>query len=409
MATSAIAQVSLSVSKRASSKTKLALADFECASSDETALAEELKGILKNDLKLSGHFLLMATGSVSGNSLREIANWKQRGAEVLVFTQMESRGSSIEVISKVIDVTSGQVVLKEKFKRPEADKAQLMHEVAEAIIQGVTGKPGLGASQIAFVSNRSGSKQVYTVDWDGRNLLQLTNGREIAIYPKWSPLEQKILCTDYSNRLPHIFVLDLVKQTKKPLSKRPGLNAFARYSPDGKKMVLTLSRDGNPELYTCMADGSRLKRLTRTKSVESSPCWTPDGKKIVFVSNRSGSPQIYWMNADGSQVQRLTRRGRYNTSPEVSPDGNLIAYCSMVGGKFQLFVLDPETRESVQVTRDTNSNEDPSWGPNSRHLAYTSTKKYKSDIYLIDINEGHPIRLTRGLKDCTSPSWSPSY
>lgn len=407
--TVSFAQVSLSVSKKASSKMKMAVTDFDVDSNSDVALASELKSVLNNDLNLSGYFLMMSASGVSGSSQGELAKWKQRGVEYLVLTGLVNNGRLIELNCQVFDLTTNQMVLNKKFKKPIAEKIRLVHQVSDAIIKEVLGKPGLGTSRISFVSNRSGNKQVYVVDWDGRNLIQLTQGKNISINPKWSPILPLILCTDYTKRLPHIYELDLIKQTKKPVSKRPGLNAFARYSPDGKKIVLILSQDGNPEVYTSLADGTRLKRLTRSKSVESSPCWTPDGKKIVFVSDRSGSPQLYWMNADGTNPQRLTYRGRYNTSPEVSPNGDLIAYCSIVGGKFQLFVLDPETKESVQITRNGNNNEDPAWGPDNRHLAYTSTKNYQSDIYLIDIYEGHPIRLTKGLKDCTSPSWSPSY
>ena len=403
------AQVSLSVSKKASSKIKMAVAPFDLASGIDAALASELKTALSTDLNVSGYFSLISSSEVQGLTQQKMLKWKQTGAEFLILTQIALTGDRIKLECQVFNLNESALVFSKKFEKEKRDRFRLMHEVSDAIVQELFGKPGLGSSRIAFVSNQSGSKQIHLIDWDGRNLIQLTKGANISIYPKWSPVAAQILCTDYSNRLPHIFVLDLTRQTKRPVSTRPGLNAFARYSPDGKKVVLTLSQDGNPEIYTCLSDGTQLRRLTKTKSVESSPCWTPDGKKVVFVSDQSGSPQIYWMNADGTGQERLTLRGRYNTSPEVSPDGKLIAYCSMEGGRFQLFVLDPKTKESVQVTRDPNSNEDPAWGPDSRHLAYTATQNYQSDVYLIDIYDGHPIRLTKGLKDCSSPSWSPAY
>lgn len=400
------AQVAISVTKEASSKIALGVDDIE-AEPALNSLGSEMGKMLKNNLQVSGYFSVISFARGSSNA--SLSFWNSQGAEVLVRCRLTGANQGFRLSCEAVSTEKAEIVFRKSYKGNEARARSLIHQVSDDIVKDLTGKAGLGSSRIAFVSNKSGKKQIYVVDWDGRNLMQLTNGKNISIYPKWSPLEEKILCTDYSRNLPHIFLLDLVKKTKKPLSARPGLNAFARLSPDGKKMVLTLSRDGNPEIYTCLADGSRLKRLTRTRAVESSPCWTPDGKKIVFVSDRSGTPQIYWMNADGSNQKRLTCRGGYNTSPEVSPDGKLIAYCSSVRGRFQLFVLDPETKESVQITRGRHSSEDPTWGPSNRHLAYTSTQNYRSDIYIIDIYEGHPLRLTKNMGDCTSPSWSQSF
>jgi len=407
MAGSAGAQVSLSVSKQASKKIPLALAELDGIPSSDKLVSAELTEILRNNLQISGYFTLLLGQEKSVTP--QFPYWLRQGAEAIVINKVITSGKKIQLTCYVYSVTKGQLLFKKKYRHPANQKREMMHLVSEDLIKELTGKTGLGTSRISFVSNRSGNKQIYVVDWDGHHLIQLTKGKNISIYPKWSERGPKILCTDYTNRLPHIFELDLVKNTKRPVSERPGLNAFARYSPDGKKIALTLSRDGNPEIYTFRSDGTELKRLTRSRGVDSSPCWTPDGKKIVFVSDRSGTPQIYWMNADGTRPQRLTRRGSYNTSPEVSPDGNLIAYCSSIRGRFQIFVLDPKTKESVQITQDRLSNEDPTWGPSSRHLAYSATKNYQSDIYILDIYDGQPLRLTRNLKDCSSPSWSRSF
>lgn len=408
---SLVGQVTLSVSKRTAQKIRTAVPAFEGGGA---AMAAELHGILSSDLQVSGYFAVLPDPNAVEELHRQDAaagrvvfpNWKRRGVELLVVGKMDGSGGKIRFDVEAYSISEGNLFFSENYRRDKAEAKSLMHQVSDDILEKVTGEKGLGESKIAFVSNRRGTKQIYAVDWDGRNLVQLTNSSNMAIYPKWSPDGEKIVCTDYSTGAPAIAVLDLARNTKSILSNRPGLNAFARYSPDGRRVALTLSLDGNPEIYVCRADGSSLKRLTHTRSVESSPSWTPDGKKIVYVSDRAGSPQIYCMNADGSEDERLTRSGSYNTSPEVSPKGRLISYCTMQGGKFQLCVLDMETRETMQITSDDGSNEDPTWGPTGRHLAYSSTRSNSSDIYIIDIYDPHPLRLTKNLGECTSPSWS---
>lgn len=409
---SAAGQVTLSVSKRSAQKIRTAVPAF--AATENAALAAELNEILSNDLQMSGTFSILP----DKNAVEELArqdrnvgqviysNWKKRGVELLVICEMSTSGNTIELSCEAYSISEGSSFFSKSYRREAGEKRELMHQVSDDILKKVTGEEGLGQSKIAFVSNRSGLQQIYVVGWDGRNLVQLTNGRNIVLNPKWSPDGGRILCTDYSAGSPHIALLDLVRGNKRTVSDRPGLNAFGRFSPDGKRIALTLSMDGNPEIYVCRADGSGLKRLTRTKGVESSPCWTPDGDQIVYVSDRSGSPQIYRMAADGSGDERLTYAGSYNTSPEVSPKGRLLSYCTMQGGKFQICLLDMETKETMQVTSDGKSNEDPTWGPSGRHLAYAGSDGGETDIYIIDIYDRDPLRLTKNLGNCTSPSWS---
>jgi TolB protein len=75
------------------------------------------------------------------------------------------------------------------------------------------------------------------------------------------------------------------------------------------------------------------RRLTRSPGRDSHASWTPDGKKIVFGSARSGSQNIWIMNADGSDPWWLTTDPATQGGPEVSPDGRTIAFFTERGGR----------------------------------------------------------------------------
>lgn len=93
------------------------------------------------------------------------------------------------------------------------------------------------------------------------------------------------------------------------------------WSPDGRKLAVTLSKDGGSQIFTINADGSGVQRLTTGSGINTEPFFAPDGQTVYFTSDRGGSPQIYRTSLNGGDVQRVTFEGSYNVSPRIPPDG----------------------------------------------------------------------------------------
>ena len=92
-----------------------------------------------------------------------------------------------------------------------------------------------------------------------------------------------------------------------------------RFSPDGKKIIMSFAMDGNSDIYTMNLENRIVERITNHPSIDTSPSYSPDGKFICFNSDRSGYQQIYVMKADGSKVKRISfGKGLYGT-PVWSP------------------------------------------------------------------------------------------
>ncbi|TMI56052.1 hypothetical protein E6H18_08185, partial [Candidatus Bathyarchaeota archaeon] len=118
--------------------------------------------------------------------------------------------------------------------------------------------------KIAFVSDRDGNNEIYTMNPDGTGVTRLTFDTVVShndLSPAWSP--------------------------------------------DGTKIAFASDRDGNYEIYTMNADGSGPTRLTISVRSDLNPAWSPDGTKIAFSTNRDGNYDIYVMNVDGSGQTRL--------------------------------------------------------------------------------------------------------
>jgi TolB protein len=407
------AQVHLSVSKAFGEKVIIAVPLFDVEGGTIIAV-DDVRDVLRFDLSNSGYFSLVANTEFVDETETEdrlsgrinFQEWAALGAEVLVKGRIEGTLSEMSIEATVYDLAQGKSIFGRRYSGRHGEWRGAVHHISDDIVKQLTGEDGIAQTRIAFVSNVTGVKEVYVMDYDGENRRRVTRDNAIAIYPDWFPGGEDLIYTMIRGSRQETRRAGIATGTNSRVTSLPGLNAFAAPSPRGGDIMMTLSRDGNPEIYRLRADGSELRRLTFGRNTESSPCWSPDGRRIAYVSDRSGAPQIYTMSATGGSPQRLTYEGRYNTSPDWSPKGDLVAFTAKVDGVFQICTIDVESREIVRLTAGPGDKEDPSWARNGRHIVYSVTSGGKSDLYMLDIYELEPVRLTSGAGDYLSPAWS---
>ncbi len=338
-------------------------------------------------------------------------NWRQIGADALVQAEIETTSNAIRAEFQVLDVARGCVALLHKrYRGTAADADRMGRAMADDVVAAFTGLPGVSDTEIAFVSNRSGAKEIHVMDADGGSLRAATSNRSINSFPSWAPDGESIIYTSYRHRVrPALFMLTRGRRSPgRILRSLDGKSPIYRgvFSPKGDRVAIVRSVDGNSEIFTSDPDGRALKRLTRHRAIDISPTWSPDGQRIAFVSDRTGAPQVYIMNADGSGMRRLTFKGGYNTAPSWSPDGRWIAYEARVNGQFDIWLIDPEGQTNVPLVDHPRSDEHPTFSPDGRKIAFTSTRRGKADIYAIDLN-GKNLRRLTSEGDNTNPAWGP--
>lgn len=135
--------------------------------------------------------------------------------------------------------------------------------------------------RIAFTSNRGGTREIYVMNVDGSDVMQLT-------FPGNATMPAPV-------------------------------NMAPDWSPDGRLIVFQSNRDhpsdfddpgDDPgfEIYVMNADGTAQMRLTDNLSRDLDPAWSPDGGRIIVDSDRDvpQTRQLYVMNADGTHQNALT-------------------------------------------------------------------------------------------------------
>ncbi len=212
--------------------------------------------------------------------------------------------------------------------------------------------------RLAFSSRRDGDLELYVMDLDGENLVQLTDNSFDDDAPAWSP--------------------------------------------DGEKLAFHTVRDGNWEIYTVDVDTMETERLTDDPAVDAYPAWSPDGRHIAFDSMRTsytGGYEVYVMEADGGDPIRLT----IGANAEWSPDGDRIVFVRQGDTGGDLYLVDPDGENEERLTYDGGAKRFPCFTGDFNTIIYDDTH---TDIFAYDLATADVYRVT--WNGCVVPTWGPA-
>jgi len=373
-------------------------------------LANETAEVHSFDLTMSGLFAAErrdAAPLINGLSLTPVdfVPWLSAGYDLLIRGEYELRGQELTLEFRLYDVVAKKLLTSKRFLGREKDLRRYAHSFSDEVLRALTGEKGSFTSKILYVSNQSGNKELFLMDWDGFNSQQLTSNRSINISPDVSPDGREVIFTSYKRGNPDLYKRALSSNLEVPVSNRSGLNITGAWSPNGSRIALSLSKDGNTEIYTVAKDGSSPNRLTISHAANLSPSWTPDGNRLAFVSDRLGKPQIFIMDANGGNVRRLITSGSYNVNPSWSPKGDKLAFARSVGG-FQIFVANADGSGEVQLTFEGN-NERPRWSPDGRLISFSSRRGGQEAIYVMRADGSGQTKVSRTKGNSQHPVWTP--
>ncbi len=405
-------------------KARIGVADWAPRNPASQPLAVEFADVVRADLDYSG---IVEVASKSFNPMQSPSlpselnaqSWTDppANAQLVTYGNLTATGNNVEVDGWLNDVRStGLPPVLGKVYRGSATDLQVRefaHEFAEEIIERLSGGlPGIASTKIAFVSARSGNKEIWVMDYDGENQQQLTHLRSIALTPRWSPDATRIAFTCYppagTYLSAQICMFSMLSNKLIAWPRYRGTNSAPAWSPDGTKIMFSSSMYGNPELFAADANGGKPKRLTYSAGGSTSAVWNPKtGQQVAFVSDRGGTPQLYTMDADGSNITKIDLPDMgYVIDPAWSPNGQLLAFSwRRPDGNYDLYLMDVVSHQLLQLTRDAGRNERPSWAPDGRHIVFESTRSGTRQIWTMLADGSEPRELTTAGEN-ESPNWS---
>lgn len=308
------------------------------------------------------------------------------------------------------DLTNAQMIGK-TYLGPLNDVGarKVAHEFAADILK-LFGVEGLYGSKIFFVSTRSGTKEIWSMDYDGQNEKQVTVYKTITTMPSIAPDGSRLAFTSYLSGLPQIIVHSAETNRRLPFfNQQASMNSNLSFAPDGKRVIYSSSVGGYPNLYGADLNGGNIKRLTSGRFIDVEAKINPKtGSDVMFISGRGGPQQLYRMSIEGTDVERMSTGEGQVSNPSWHPNGAYVAFSWTMGfqpGNFNVFIMDVADRKFVQLTHGAGRNENPSWAPDGRHIAFASNRSGRMEIYSM-LADGTQVRQLTSAGRNEMPVWS---
>ena len=406
---------------------RIAAADFKPVSGDPQtpALKAVFDATLFTDLGNAGIFDLVSKGlapqAMPGSPQEMVlSQWSAApaNAAMVAFGALSASNGRLAVYGWLFDTsnsTNPQVLGKQYNEAASEDMARtIAHRFADEIIARLGGGiNGIAETKIYFVSTRSGSKEIWAMDYDGQNQHQITHLGSISMSPRISPDNSRIAFSTLGRDgwAIRMYSLELGRMVSFPGGSAGGSNLSPAWSSDGSRLAFSSSRSGDSEIWVADASGGNLHRVTSLPGPNVAPVWNPrTNAQLAFVGGRTSEPQIYTMDQDGADIQRLTDSG-YAVSPSWSSSGGLLTFSwnrkygpGDPGGQ-DIYVFEIASMHWLQVTHESGSNDFPSWAPDGRHIVFQRTIGQHPQIWTMLADGTHQQQLTHA-GDNSMPNWS---
>jgi TolB protein len=410
------AELVVEVTKGQSDAIPIAVVPFN--SPEEAAGSFDVAQLVSNDLVRSGRFRSMERKDMIDQPHTGAAinfdDWRRLSNDYLVVGQVQSQGPDrYNVVFELYNVLTRQKMVAYQISANRAGLRLASHQVADMVYEKITGVRGAFATRIAYVAVQghppNKSFRLIVADSDGENPRVVMQSNEPLMSPAWSPDGQSLAYVSFEDRLPSIYVQQLRSGERRRVSAKAGVNQAPAFSPDGRKLALTLStRDGNLDIYTLDLATQALVRITDDPGIDTEPQWSKDGQSLYFTSDRAGGPQIYRIGVQpGDKPRRLTFQGTYNARPRISPDESQLAFVTQEDGQYHIATMDLKGRGDVQVLTKGRFDVSPSYAPNGAMILYAGRERGLGTLALVSSDGRVQERLVSSDGELQEPAWSP--
>src|SRR3972149_2156936 len=372
---------------------------------------------------------------------------------------------SIDLISALAILASGCVLVSGAADWIRSQSAPYDSSTAEAMNANRDTHPQWSpdGSMIAYLAERNGSEDLYVMEANGSNVIQLTADSYNEMNVQWSPDGAKILFTPQVFPL-NIWVVNSDGSELKRLTDVTITPEDPKWSPDGMRIALIQEdemrqsvymldvNEGPPVLVTegyegtffdslgWAADGGYLgfrawamdsvSHVVTFRLADGSfheltnlgfgPHWSPEENKLTFLKyyENASEPDLFVANPDGTGqflIGHIDGRGitSFISSPPVfgfsidwSPDGSKLAFTNEHKKVNSIEIANADGTGLHMLTEEVSHAFDPDWSPDGKWISFFSFDKTYS-IWVIRVDGSELIALANGEPFQGNFAWSP--
>ena len=412
---SARAELDIVITQGAGHRTPVAVVPFGWVG-NASDVPLDIAEVISNDLTRSGRFAPIAIRDMlqkpTEGTKVDFDDWSILGVEAVIIGRVTQTGANAyKVQFQLFDVFGRDQLVGYSMPASRGTMRRIAHRAADMIYEKLTGIKGVFDTKVAYVTAQLRAGQQYyslvVSDQDGENEHTIMESTDPIMSPAWSPDSRRLAYVSFEGNKSSVFVQTLRTGNRSQVSSKAGINGAPSFSPDGRKLVVTLGGiDGNLDIYVLDINSRQTRRLTTHRAIDTEGSWSPDGRYIYFTSDRSGGPQIYRVSTNGGSVERITYEGSYNARPRLSPDGLKLAMVHNDRGNYRIAVMDME-RDDLLILSTGRQDESPSFAPNSDTLIYATRQGRDGVLETVSADGLIRQRMASGQGDVREPVWSP--
>lgn len=306
---------------------------------------------------------------------------------------------------------------------------------AEASTTGSSGAPSASSGLIVFegfpngacaprpCSSTTPNFDLWAVSADGTGLINITRTPGVDEQARWSPDGKRILFGSNRDGDFDVFVTDPAGAATEKVVDGAGNQTYGDWSPDGTGIAYVNDAKGTQDIFVAGRLGAAGKKIASFKKGVHWLDWSPNGRWLAFSKGSSSAMfNIFLVRPDGSGLRRLLDRDFYAEAPKWSPDGRRLTFvgglcadgdCADAG--WDIFTARPDgtnVRRVVGVKGSTWWVDSPSWSPDGKHIVYLKRTDPDDpmwgDLWVINTDgTGDRRILVKPDTDDFYPAWQP--
>ena len=272
-----------------------------------------------------------------------------------------------------------------------------------------------GGSKIAFLYPVDGVMQIWIMNADGSNRIQISNIEKGVNGFVLSPDETKVLLI--SNLKSATTAQDIYPDLPKATGIVVNDLMYKHWDEWVKEIPHPFIADFNGSELSNIIDimeGEPFEAPMKPFGGVESFAWSPDSKELIYVSRKktgkeyaiSTNSDLYLYNLESKKTINLTEGMMgYDTNPTYSPDGKYVAWLSMErdgyeSDKNRIYILDRKTGEKTDLTKDWDYTVNTiSWSPNSKSIFFIAHHQGVTPIFNIDLKNKSVKEIAGGIVD----------